>query len=94
VWSPASGKDYEHFMRRLPYQLGRLDKQAVQYRIPEPVGLEDFYTTTEDHTTVDLHSMVAGSSIHYTLDGSDPTDASPALRRRWKFRCRGSKDDA
>ena len=77
VWSPASGKDYGEFMRRLPYQLGRLDKQAVHYRIPEPVGLQDFYTTTEDHTTVDLHSMVAGSSIHYTLDGSDPTVASP-----------------
>jgi len=77
VWSPASGKDYEDFMRRLPYQLGRLDKQAVHYRIPEPVGLEDFYTTTEDHAVVELRSLVAGSSIHYTLDGSDPTDASP-----------------
>ena len=77
VWSPASGKDYEDFMRRLPYQLGRLDKQAVHYRIPEPLGLEDFYTTTEDHAVVELRSLVAGSSIHYTLDGSDPTDASP-----------------
>jgi len=77
VWSPASGKDYEDFMRRLPYQLGRLDKQAVHYRIPEPLGLEDFYTTTEDHAVVELRSLVAGSAIHYTLDGSDPTDASP-----------------
>jgi len=77
VWSPESGKDYGEFMRRLPHQLGRLDKQAVNYRIPEPVGLEDFYTTTGDRTTVDLRSMVAGSAIRYTLDGSDPTEASP-----------------
>jgi hexosaminidase len=77
VWSPASGKDYADFMRRLPHQLGRLDKQAVRYRIPEPLGLEDFYTTTEDHAVVELQSLVAGSRIHYTLDGSDPTDASP-----------------
>jgi len=28
VWSPAAVKDYADFMRRLPYQLGRLDKQA------------------------------------------------------------------
>ncbi|HZF14683.1 MAG TPA: family 20 glycosylhydrolase [Steroidobacteraceae bacterium] len=77
VWSPAAGKDYEDFKRRLRYQLGRLDKQDVRYRIPEPDGLEDFYTTTADRTTVALTSMVAGSSIHYTLDGSDPTDASP-----------------
>ena len=77
VWSPAAGKDYADFMRRLPYQLGRLDKQAVRYRIPEPRGLEDFYTTTEDHAVVELQSLVAGSGIHYTLDGSDPTDASP-----------------
>jgi hexosaminidase len=78
VWSPPAGRDYGDFTRRLPYQLGRLDKQAVRYRIPEPVGLEDYYTTTEDHTIVQLHSMVAGSAIHYTLDGSDPTDASPS----------------
>jgi hexosaminidase len=77
VWSTASGKDYGDFMRRLPYQLGRLDKQAVRYRIPEPLGLEDFYTTTEDHAVVELQSLVAGSRIHYTLDGSDPTEASP-----------------
>src|SRR5262245_23242632 len=77
VWSPAAGKDYADFMRRLPYQLGRLDKQAVRYRIPEPLGLQDFYTTTEDHAVVELQSLVAGSRIHYTLDGSDPTVASP-----------------
>ncbi|MGH8313823.1 MAG: beta-N-acetylhexosaminidase, partial [Steroidobacterales bacterium] len=76
MWSPAASKDYADFIRRLPYQLDRLDKQAVRYRIPEPQGLDDFYTTTEDHTVVDLHSIVAGSAIHYTLDGSDPTDAS------------------
>ena len=77
VWSPASGKDYGDFLRRLPYQLGRLEKQAVNYRIPEPVGFGDFYTTTEDHTVVDLHSLVTESTVHYTLDGSDPTADSP-----------------
>jgi hypothetical protein len=95
VWSPAAGKDYADFMRRLPYQLGRLDKQAVRYRIPEPRGLEDFYTTTEDHAVVELQSLVAGSRIHYTLDGSDPTDASPALRdAAADCAASGSDDDA
>ncbi len=77
VWSPVAGKSYEDFRRRLRYQFGHLDKQDVRFRIPEPDGLEDFYTTTEDHAVVDLSSVVPGSQIFYTLDGSDPTDASP-----------------
>src|SRR4030095_13719319 len=55
----------------------RVAKPAGHDRIPKRWGLEVFYTTTEDHAVVELRSLVAGSSIHYTLDGSDPTDASP-----------------
>jgi hexosaminidase len=77
VWSPAAGGDYEGFRDRLPYQLDRLDRQQVRYRIPEPDGLKDFYTTTDDHAIVELHSVVPASFIHYTLDGSEPSETSP-----------------
>ncbi|HMH19896.1 MAG TPA: family 20 glycosylhydrolase, partial [Burkholderiales bacterium] len=77
VWSPAAGGDYEGFRHRLPYQLDRLDRQQVRYRIPEPDGLKDFYTTTDDHASVDLHSVAPASVLHYTLDGSEPSEASP-----------------
>jgi hexosaminidase len=73
VWSPAAVRDYEDFQRRLPYQLQRLDQQDVRFRIPEPDGLQDFYTATADHTRVELRSFIPGSRIYYTLDGSEPT---------------------
>ena len=73
VWSPAAIRDYDDFQRRLPYQLGRLDKQDVRFRIPEPAGLQDLYTATADHALVDLRSFIPGSRVYYTLDGSEPT---------------------
>lgn len=76
VWSPGARKDYTDFKHRLPYHLVRLDKQDVRFRLPEPDGLADFYSTTEDHAVVKLNSLLPGSQIYYTLDGSDPGTTS------------------
>jgi hexosaminidase len=76
VWSPLERKDYASFQQRLPYHLSRLEKQDVNYRIPEPDGLRDFYTATEDRVQVQLSSLIPGSQIYYTLGDSTPTDQS------------------
>jgi hexosaminidase len=80
VWSPAESKDYDGFLRRLPAQLARLEKQQVSFRIPEPDGLQDHLTTAE-RVSVRLSSYLPGSRIHYTLDGSEPDERSPVYRR-------------
>jgi hexosaminidase len=80
VWSPSAVRNYADFQRRLPYQLGRLDKQDVRYRIPEPEGLRDLYTTTQDHAVVALRSIVPAAQIHFTLDGSEPSENSTVYR--------------
>jgi len=80
AWSPPAQRNYDDFRRRLPYQLGRLEKQDVRYRIPEPEGLKDFYTTTQDHAVVALASLVAGGQMFYTLDGSMPSETSSMYR--------------
>ena len=80
VWSPPAVRSYDDFRRRLPYQLGRLDKQDVRYRIPEPEGLKDFYTTSQDHAVVALSPPLPGAQMFYTLDGSEPSDASTLYR--------------
>lgn len=77
VWSPLEKKDYASFLQRLPYQLGRLELQDANYRIPEPEGLKDFYTATDDSVRVQLSSLMPDSQIYYTLDGSIPTEQSP-----------------
>lgn len=76
AWSTTAARSYDDFRRRLVYQLALLDRQNVNFRIPEPIGLKDFYTATADRALVDLTSLVAGSQIYYTLDGSIPTDRS------------------
>lgn len=76
VWSPIAARNYDLFRGRLTYQLARLNKQDVRFRIPEPVGLQDFYTTTDDQARVELTSLVTGSQMYYTLDGSTPTESS------------------
>src|SRR6266853_3152670 len=81
AWSPIAGNDYDEFRRRLAYQFARLDTQDVHYRIPEPDGLKDFYTITDDHALVELRSLVPAARIYYTLDGSQPTDNSS--RYQW-----------
>ncbi|HEY7482463.1 MAG TPA: family 20 glycosylhydrolase [Gemmatimonadales bacterium] len=80
VWSPPERKDYGDFLRRLPYHLGRLERQRVVFRVPEPQGLKDYYTISADHAVVQLTSMVPGGRIHYTLDGTDPDERSPLYR--------------
>jgi hexosaminidase len=77
VWSPLDRKDYKDFLQRLPYHLSRLEKQGVSFRIPEPRGLQDFYTVSDEHAVVRLSSMVPGGRMHYTLDGTDPDERLP-----------------
>src|SRR5579864_5862967 len=86
VWSSVESKDYASFQQRLPYHLGRLEKQDVNYRIPEPEGLKDFYTATDDHVQAQLSSLIPGSQIYYTLDGSTPPTNHRVIRRRSRFR--------
>ncbi len=70
AWSPQ-GKDYPDFLSRLSSNLLWLEKQSVDFRIPEPQGLKDT-ETTEEVITVQLEPPVQGSVIYYTLDGKDP----------------------
>jgi hexosaminidase len=77
AWSPEAGRRYENFRSRLPFQLAHLDARHVSYRIPEPAGLHDLYTTSDDQAIIELRADVPGSLIRYTLDGSEPGETSP-----------------
>lgn len=74
VWSPIEQKNYADFQRRLQYQFERLTKQNVNYRIPEPAGLQNVILKTGDKTKIELKSPIAGGKIFYTLDGTEPTE--------------------
>jgi len=75
VWSRPENKNFADFKRRLAANLPMLDRQNVNYRIPEPEGLQNVVTDRE-RTLITL-SPIAGMRVHYTIDGSTPDERSP-----------------
>jgi len=76
VWSPLDKKNYEDFVSRLPNQFARLDRQNVNYRIPEPKGLQNILITDTDQARIELEAPIPTAKIFYTLDGSEPSGLS------------------
>ncbi len=75
-WSPLESKNYADFQKRLSAQFPRLDKQNVNYRIPEPKGLQNILVTDTDKANIELFAPVERAKIFYTLDGSEPNSNS------------------
>jgi hexosaminidase len=76
VWSPLEKKNFDDFVGRLPSQFGRLDRQNVNYRIPEPKGLQNILITETDQARIELESPMPTAKIFYTLDGNEPSEKS------------------
>jgi hexosaminidase len=72
AWSAEGARDWDGFLERLPAELRRLDALGVNYRIPEPSGLEEDVLTLADTVRVELGSPLPGGAIRFTLDGTDP----------------------
>ncbi len=70
LWSKKEDRDFADFQRRLFTHLPRLDKQNVNYRIPEPGGLQNV-VTENDRVSIEL-KPAPGTVVIYTIDGSTP----------------------
>ena len=73
VWSPTGHRDWDSFVQRLRSHFRRLDALDVNYRIPHVLGLDRDVLTLDDTVTVTLESLMSTASVHYTVDGTDPT---------------------
>ncbi len=71
AWSPASARDYTGFRQRLSENLLWLEKRNINYRIPDPEGLNDM-VSKQNEIVIDLKIPVKGGEIFYTIDGNDP----------------------
>ncbi len=80
VWSATERRNFRDFARRLPWHLERLAANGIRYRIPDVVGLERDRLTLDDRFRLELVAPVRGT-IRYTLDGSEPTQASAVYVR-------------
>jgi len=85
VWTDPEPRDFRDFARRLPWHLDRLDAQGIRYRIPDVVGLARDRLTLNDDMEVPLLAAARGT-IHYTLDGTEPSAGSPLYTGPLKVR--------
>lgn len=84
LWSRKEDRDFPDFQRRLWAHLPRLDRQNVNYRIPEPGGLQNVVTENE-RVSIELRP-VPGTRVHYTTDGSTPDERSPIYSKPIEMR--------
>ncbi|WP_375379542.1 FN3 associated domain-containing protein [Hymenobacter volaticus] len=77
AWTPAALKSYDAFLPRMGQQFARLDAKKINYRVPEPLGLDSASVVKQGNKTVlTLRTLVPGSQIRYTLDGKMPDETT------------------
>ncbi|MDY6384305.1 MAG: FN3 associated domain-containing protein, partial [Bacteroidales bacterium] len=74
-WS-SQEKDWDSFRRRLEYHLHRLDALKVDYCKAFFNPLIEFHDDTKYSKVVTISVDAPDAEIHYTTDGSEPTENS------------------
>ncbi len=76
VWSPAAARDWQDFRSRLPGALRQLDALEVNYRIPDPEGLEGDRIALTERYTLMVTSPIPHATVRYTVNGTEPDGSS------------------
>ncbi len=85
TWSSREARDWGSFSMRLPAALRALGTAGVNYRIPHVEGLPGDRLTLSDRVEIRLQTAMPDAVIRYTVDGSDPTAASPKYERPFRL---------
>jgi hexosaminidase len=80
LWTSPERKDLQDFSQRLLPHFSRLEATGIDpaYRFFDPVGS---ISSEAGKVTVSLSNKVPGSTIRYTLDGSEPSAQSELYRQ-------------
>ncbi len=89
LWSTPENKNFADFSKRLAAQFPRLDKQQVNYRIPEPTGLVNTVLASDETATLDIGSQIPGAKVLFTMDGSVPNEKSPSVPQKLEVKPNG-----
>ena len=76
-WSAPEKKDYANFLSRLPRLIQWYDAEGYNYAKHVFDVTAEFAPNTTDGTLDITLNTLDDAPIHYTLDGSEPTAASP-----------------
>ena len=76
LWSPGEARNEQDFIQRLEPFLEWIGLRGYNFHVPTPEGILPKMIFKND-TTMTLTNPWPFTRIHYTLDGSEPTAASP-----------------
>ncbi len=82
-WSPAKSRDWQSFLARLPAQFARYRAQHIGYAdsaFAADITIDRSVALTNGAVSLTLTNQAANGDLHYTVDGSVPTVASPLYR--------------
>ena len=70
LWSQPQHREFADFQKRLSSQFARLDKQNVNYRIPEPSGLRDQVLGPTENAVLDIQTRLPRAEVFYSINGA------------------------
>ena len=82
-WSPAQSRDWRSFLARLPAQFARYREQHIGYAdsaFAPDITVDRIAALKTGQAQITLANQAKSGDLHYTLDGSMPTLASPLYR--------------
>lgn len=86
LWSPKESHNWEEFNARLTSLKHHFDIMGVNYAHGSyRVDIETSFDETNSSATINMKSEQIAPEIHYTLDSSEPTAASPLFREPFKI---------
>lgn len=77
VWTNKSL--YESYRGRLIAHFGLWNKMGLRYRMPDLKGFADMQVIVDGRSILKIDNELPENTIHYTTDGSLPTQKSPVL---------------
>jgi hexosaminidase len=76
LWSKRENKNFPRFTGRLYKEFANLDREKVNYRIPEPRGFGDQRFIAREKVLVELKAPIPDGKIYYTFNGTIPHEGS------------------
>lgn len=80
LWTRRSSKNIGDFKMRLAREFLRLESEKLNYRLPEPYGMQDRTFAPTEKAIINLSSPISNGKIYYTENGEPPTRASIPYR--------------
>jgi hexosaminidase len=77
VWSPAAGRDWQDFLARMPTQLARYRTLGIGYADSAFAPRFALASQADGKIKVSLEDQSGSGELHYSMDGSAPTQHSP-----------------